>query len=181
MILKNSDEKIISSFCEGKKEAFKELIDKYSSSIYNFLAQITGIENATDLSQEVFIKIWKNLKKFQHSKASFKTWIFTIAKNTAIDFLRKKKSIPFSKMEIDIIENIKDENLLPDEILIKSENIELLKEKMKFLSPLYKTILSLHYQEELTFEEIGKILEKPTNTIKSYHYRAISELRKKIL
>jgi len=179
-----TDEEIIKQYEEGDDSAFRELIERYSSLIFNFIAHLAGSGNATDLTQDIFIKAWKNLKKFNSEKASFKTWLFTIARNTAIDFLKKRKSIVFSKLENeenpDFLENISDTELLPDEILIKLENKELLKKLLQELSELEKTVLLLHYQEEMTFEEIGEVLKKSPNTVKSWHYRAILKLRKKL-
>jgi RNA polymerase sigma-70 factor, ECF subfamily len=176
-----SDEEIISQWKDGNQEAFKELIERYTSSLYNFIIRFVGQENTPDLVQEIFIKIWKKISSFDISKASFKTWIFTVAKNTIVDFLRKKKSIPFSDFENenkDFSENIKSEEILPDETLQKIQDSELLNKLLDKLPENYKTVLILHYQEEMTFDEIGKILEKPLNTVKSYHQRAIMNLRK---
>ncbi len=183
-----SDEEIITSYKNGNLNAFKDLIDKYTPSIYNFIARLTNKNDAPDLVQEIFIKAWKNIGRFNPNKASFKTWIFTIARNTVTDFLRKsgsasggKKSINFSDLdtkEESFSENIPDENLLPDKVLEKLEDSEILNKTLEKLSKNYQEILILHYQEEMTFEEIGKILSKPLNTVKSSHRRAILELRK---
>jgi len=180
-----TDNELIELYKNGNGEAFKKLIEKYSSSLYNFTAHMVGKDNAPDIVQEVFIKIWKNINRFNSSKSSIKTWIFTIAKNSIIDYLRKKKSINFSDMEnknddYSFCESIADENLLPDQMLQKLQDSEFLNDLLNKLSPQYKTILIFHYQEEMTFDEIGKILNKPLNTIKSYHRRAILELRNMI-
>lgn len=180
-----TDEEIIFSYKNGDSDLFKVLIDRYNNSVYNFSVRFVGTNNAPDITQEVFIKIWKNIREFDISKSSFKTWLFIITKNTVIDFLKKKRIINFSeldKIENEYIfsENIRDQNMLPDEILQKLQDINLLNKLLDKLSINYKTILILHYQEEMTFEEIGKVLGKPLNTVKSYHYRAILELRKGI-
>ncbi|MFZ2072577.1 MAG: RNA polymerase sigma factor, partial [Minisyncoccia bacterium] len=151
--------------------------------LYNYVARLTSKDNASDIVQEVFIKAWKNIRNFKPTKASFKTWIFTIAKNSVTDFLRRKKHLNFSDLEQEndagsFSETILDENLLPDEALQKIQDSSLLNKLMDQLPIYYKTILVLHYQEEMTFDEIGKILNKPLNTVKSYHRRAILELRK---
>lgn len=189
MLYEESDEEIITLYKDGKEEALKTLIDRHTPSIYNFIVYLIGKNNAPDIVQETFIKVWKNLHKFDIEKASFKTWIFTIAKNTATDFLRKKKSLLFSDIKKDdddkndntFCENIPDESLLPDEALQKLQDSEFLKRILEKLTIQNKTVLILHYQEEMTFSEIGKILDKPLNTIKSYHYRAILELRKLLI
>jgi RNA polymerase sigma-70 factor (ECF subfamily) len=185
----STDEEIILLYQNGQREAFKGLINRYTSPLYNFIARIADRNNASDIVQEIFIKVWKNINDFDSNKASFKTWIFTIARNTATDFLRKKKILSFSDIENNsdkdekafnksFSENIPDENLLPDEILQKLEDNELLNETLKKLHPDYREVLILHYQEEMTFNEIGKVTNKNLNTVKSQHRRAILELRK---
>lgn len=180
-----SDEEIILLYKKGDEEAFKSLINRYISPLYNFTARMTNRNDASDVVQEIFIKVWKNIEHFNPLKASFKTWIFTIARNTTTDFLRKKKSLLFSDMGKDgdedinsFAENIPDDELLPDEALQKLQDGRFLNKILEKLRPGYREVLVLHYQEEMTFEEIGKILDKSLNTVKSSHRRAIIELRK---
>ena len=183
-----TDEEIILLYKNGEEKMFRELINRYNAPLYNFIAYLTNRNEAPDIVQEIFIKVWKNINRFDAEKASFKTWIWTIAKNTATDFRRKKKSLLFSDLENSarqglaednsFEENIPAEDLLPDEALQKIENSEFLNKILEKLRPDYREILILHYQAEMTFEEIGKILAKPQNTIKSSHRRAIMELRK---
>ncbi|MFA6274001.1 MAG: sigma-70 family RNA polymerase sigma factor [Candidatus Paceibacterota bacterium] len=182
MSFNNFDEDLIVLFQKGERESFKFLVDKYTSSIFNFSARLVGRENASDIVQEVFLKVWKNLRKFDISKSSFKTWLFTITKNTITDFLRKRKNINFSDLEnfedeISFSETIPDEDLLPEEAFQKLQNVELLNNLLEKLPEHYKTILILHYQEEMTFDEIGKVLNKPLNTVKSHYRRAVIKLR----
>ena len=116
------DENLVNSYLDGNKEALKEIIDKYTPSLYNYARRIANKNDAPDIVSETFIKIWKSLSKFDKQKSSFKTWIFTIIRNTTTDFLRKKKNILFSDLEENsdskneetknsLIENIKDENI----------------------------------------------------------------------
>jgi RNA polymerase sigma-70 factor (ECF subfamily) len=182
-----SDEEIILLYKNGDEEAFKELINRYTAPLYNFTARLSNKNDASDIVQETFIKVWKNIKRFDSKKASFKTWIFTVAKNTTTDFLRKKKSLLFTDMEKDndedinsFAENIPDESLLPDLVLQKLEDKQLLNKTLEKLRLGYREVLILHYQEDMTFEEIGEILNKPLNTVKSQHRRALIELRKLI-
>ncbi len=186
-----TDEEIITLYKEGNVEVFKDLMNRYMSPLYNFTARITNKSEASDIVSETFIKVWKKLDHFDEKKASFKTWIFTIAKNTATDFLRKKHSLLFSDISNNTFgdkdggrdinsfaENIPDEHILPDIALDKLKDKELLNNTLDRLSSNYREVLMLHYQEEMTFDKIGKILNKPLNTVKSQHKRAIAELHK---
>ena len=189
-----NDEQLITDYIHlENEEIFQTLLNRHIKQVYNFIRHMVHSENeAEDITQEVFIKVWKNIKKYKLGQ-NFKTWLFSIAKNSTIDFLRKRKVLNFSDLDpvarerrgggensIDFSETIPDESLLPDEALEKLQNVDFLNKLLETLSFEYKTILLLHYQEEMTFEEIGKILKKPLNTVKSYHRRAILELRKKI-
>jgi RNA polymerase sigma-70 factor (ECF subfamily) len=180
-----NDEQLISEYLTSEKEeVFRLLLLKYTNQVYSFVRSMIGNTDAEDITQEVFIKVWRNLKKYKMGQ-NFKTWLFSIAKNSTIDFLRKKKALNFSDLEnpgddYSFSETIESEDLLPDEAFQKLQNSEFLKKLLEQISTEYKTILLLHYQEEMTFDEIGKILKKPLNTVKSSHRRAILELRKKI-
>ena len=180
-----TDEEILVSYKDDEQELLKILINRYTRPLYNFVARLANRNDAPDIIQEVFIKTWKNIYRFDREKASFKTWIFTIAKNTTTDFLRKKRNLLFSDMARDedgdlnsFAENIPTDDLLPDIALQKLQDSEFLNKTLEKLRIDYKEVLILHYQEEMTFEEIGKILNKSLNTVKSQHRRAIIELRK---
>ena len=175
-----SDEDLINEYLNGNQESFKIIIERYSALLYNFVFRFVGIDNTPDIIQDVFIKVWKNINKFDASKANFKTWVFTIARNTTTDYLRKKKMILFSSLDSEeesFKDNIEDESLLQDESLSKLEDIEFLNKIIDQIHSKYKEVLILHYQEEMTFLEISKILNKPANTVKSYHHRALLLLR----
>ena len=178
--MNKSDEDIIKEYIGGDENSFKSLVDKYTSSIYNYSVRFVGVDYAKDIVQDVFIKAWKNIKKFDNDKASFKTWLFTIASNTITDYLRKKKMVQFSsfdKEEESFESSIPDEVILPDEALIKLEDKELLNNTLDKIPANYREVLVLYYQEEMTFNEIGKLLNKPLNTVKSHHHRALIMLR----
>lgn len=181
--MNDKDEELIVKYNEGEEDALRILIDRYTSHIYNFSARFVGLDNATDIVQEVFIKVWKNMKKFDVSKSSFKTWLFTIARNTTTDYLRKKKMKVFSELDKEdeeFTETIKDEVILPSEAMEKLEDKEYLNSLLEKLPKNYKEVLILYYQEEMTFSEIGESLNKSLNTVKSWHRRALIKLREEI-
>jgi len=178
-----SDEELIILYHAGDEHAFKILIERYTPPLYHFVRRLIGPSSAEDILQDIFLKAWKHLGRFDVSKAHFKTWIFTIARNTATDFLRKRKSVVFSELDGDpdnesFAERIPDEKLLPDELLEKLDEKTRLNAVLAMLPPEYVAVLELHYQEEMTFEEIGRVLGKPMNTVKSHHRRALLKLRK---
>lgn len=92
-----TDQQLISQYLKNKDNAALEnLIKRYLPLIFGFVKRYTGnADNTSDIMQEVFVKVWKNLKNFDQSK-SFKTWIFTIAKRTSIDWLKKKNALHFA-------------------------------------------------------------------------------------
>jgi len=178
-----SDEQLVHDYLKHKDEkSLKILIGRYLKPIYGFVYKYTNLLNeAEDITQEVFVKVWRNLKKFDQNK-SFKTWIFQIAKNTAIDFLRQKKNIPFSAFETDEGENplantLIDQNPLPTEIFDQQNLAEKLTAAIDKLSEKYRQVLHLHYNNQFTFQEIAETLNEPIDTVKSRHRRALIVLK----
>ncbi len=177
----HSDRQLISNYLKGDEKSLEVLIKRYLKPIYSFVFRfVSNIQDAEDITQEVFIKVWRNLKRFDQN-GKFKTWIFTITKNTCLDWLRRKQQISFSELETDdeksFVEKIPDSQSLPNELLEKKDFADLLNRAIKKLSPKYKMILFLRYNDHLTFRQISEILEKPLNTVKSYHRRALILLR----
>ena len=166
-----------------RKLAFN--IDKYAQSVNNFVSYlINNTEEAKDITQDTFVKVWRNLEKFDTNR-NFKTWVFTIAKRSAIDYLRKRKNVNFSSLDnedtdLDFSQNIPDEELLAHEIFEINENIDLVNKALETISVESKMIVLLYNGEEMTFDEIAEILEKPMNTVKSQYRRALISLKKAI-
>lgn len=164
--------------------AFEELAYKYLKPIFNFIFRLTkNIQVAEDLTQETFIKAWKNLKRYDR-KRSFKTWLFTIAKNTAYDYFKKKKTIPFAYFEDmegnSFLENIEEDIAKPEESLDLEINLKQLEMALEKIPAHYQEVLILCYKEDFTLQEIAEILSEPYNTVKNRHSRAITNLKKHI-
>jgi len=176
------DKTLIQQYLKGDENSLEILINKYLKQIYSFTYKNVGnTAQAEDITQEVFIKVWKNLKKFDQKK-NFKPWIFQIAKNTAIDFLRKKKTIPFS-----MFENEKGQNFLADNIAAPPNNlVEKLSDQntvlvaMQELSEKEQKVVTLRHNEGMSFREIADIAKESVNTVKSRYRRSLSNLRKNI-
>ncbi|MEK7541855.1 MAG: sigma-70 family RNA polymerase sigma factor [Patescibacteria group bacterium] len=178
-----SDERLITDYLAGDEKSLEILFGRYLKPIYSFAYRyVGGGQEAEDVTQEAFVKVWRHIKRFDRSK-SFKTWIFSIAKNTAIDFLKKKKLIPFSEFENEdgentITETLADPSPLPQELLERASVAQVLHSAMEKLSPRYRMVLFLRYNDHFNFREIAESLGEPENTIRSGHRRAMVMLKK---
>lgn len=183
--MEETDEQLVADYLAGDEAVFALLLDRYMRSLYGFVFQMTRNESAAeDVVQETFIKVWKHLGRFDQKK-SFKTWIFAIAKNTAYDFLKKKKTIPFSALQNEegdsVLENISDGSPHPEDILDREATARDLEEKLATMTPAYRELLRLHYQLGFSLHEVSEVLGEPYNTIKSRHKRALQSLRNAFL
>ncbi|MBI3633480.1 MAG: sigma-70 family RNA polymerase sigma factor [Candidatus Vogelbacteria bacterium] len=181
--MEETDVELITKSKNGDLRSFDLLVIRYLKSILNFAYRLTNNhDDADDVTQETFLKAWKNLDSFDINK-SFKTWIFTIARNTVTDLFRKKKSIPSSffnneEGENPLLDNLADTEPLPDQLILIAENKKLLEDTLNQIPINYKEVLLLRYMEDLTFEEISEALGRPSNTIRSQHKRGLLLLRK---
>ncbi len=175
------DANLIEEYLNGNEKALEELVSKYLKPVYNFAFRLSQNESdASDITQETFIKAWKNLKRFDKEK-KFLTWILTIARNTFIDKSRKKSPLLFGELETNnenYEDNLEDTAELPDEILERNELSEELDKALGELPIKYRDIILLHDGNDLTFEEISEITKEPMNTIKSRYRRGLIILKK---
>jgi RNA polymerase sigma-70 factor (ECF subfamily) len=176
--MKTSDQELIQLYLKGREDALELLIRKYLKPIYGYVFRfVQNQQDAEDLTQEIFLKMWRNLKKFKKGN-SFKSWLFKIAKNTCFDFLRKKKR--------DLALNLENLDILADfapsliEEVEKENWAEKIKKEIEKLPLKMQKVLDLYYNFGLNFKEISEVLGEPVNTIKSRHRRAIYRLKKSI-
>jgi len=166
----------------GSLAAFEELVLRYEKKIYNYCYRMTNNEqDAEDLTQEVFIKVYKNLKSFR-GNSHFSTWVYRIAHNICIDRYRRMKisSVSLSAggsgeddKEIEIASN--DQS--PEEAVITREQQELLQKCITELKPQYRSAIVLRDIQNYSYEEISRIMDIPIGTVKSHISRARSALR----
>ncbi|MCF7834163.1 MAG: RNA polymerase sigma factor [Candidatus Pacebacteria bacterium] len=176
--MKLSDENLIASYLEGNDKSLSVLIDRYLDDSFRFAMSIVKDEQvAEDIVQESFIKAWKNVRRFIPTN-NFRKWLFSIIHNTAIDYLRAKKEIVFSQFENingenPYINQIKDDAMLPDELLNKAQNMFYMQSVLEEINPKYREVILLKQDNDMTFENIGKILKRPLHTVKSQYRRGI--------
>lgn len=179
------DVELVEEYRSGDEVAFKRLLDKHLGSVYAFVFQlIRDRAAAEDVTQETFIKAWRHLSRYDTNRP-FRTWLFAIAKNSAYDWLKKKRSIPFSAFTDDIdggvsFENIPDAEPLPVEFLMRRDAAMELDQVIGQLSEKYRSLIALVYQEGFSLHEASEVLGESYNTVKSRHQRAILELRKRL-
>jgi RNA polymerase sigma-70 factor (ECF subfamily) len=181
------DEELIRSAQGGQDTAFRELMMRYMGPIFNFSRQYSKTdEDAEDITQDTFYKAWRHLKRFEPGKA-FKPWLYAIARNTALDHIKRKRATTFSELdggedgEIQFADTLEDDSSSPAELFERQELAFEVAESMKGLHPDHRAVLLMHYREELTFNEIADIMKKPMNTVKSWHRRALGKLKASLL
>lgn len=175
-----SDEELVKKAVQGDMNAFEDLIKKYERLIYSICYRMfNNAEDAKDISQEVFLKVYKNMER-AIGKGSFKSWICTVTNNACIDQLRKTKKTISLDAPVNDDEKLKrevvDSDPLPEEKLINSEKKEVIQRAIDKLPPDYKSIIILRDVNNLSYDEISEILEINIGTVKS----RISRSRKKL-
>ena len=161
------------------QQAFAELMDKYKDSIYYMLLKmVQNNDDAEDLTLEAFGKAFNRLNQYTPNFA-FSTWLFKIATNNCIDFLRKKKKNVLSidsrianEDGDDFMFEIKSEGLTPEQIAMNDQKKQLMRRYVKKLKPRYKILVEMRYFKEMSYEEISDELQLPLGTVKAQLFRA---------
>lgn len=164
---------------ENDESAFAELMSRYKKPVYHMvLKMVRNVDDAEDLTIEAFAKAFKNLARFKKDY-TFSTWLFRIATNNAIDFIRKKKLETYSlntsftddsgeSVNIDV----EAHDRTPDQEAINTQKIELVRMFVTKLPAKYQRLVKLRYFDELSYEEIAQELEAPLGTVKAQLHRA---------
>lgn len=167
---------------DSDQQAYAELHKYYRDSLYYMMLKMTGDPtDAEDLTIEAFGKAFKNLKQYTPDFA-FSTWLFKIATNNCIDFLRKKSkgepavSIDRDEEQYKATTQIATPNLDPEESFIKEQKIKLMRDVVQQLKPHYKILIELRYFKEYSYEEIVEELDLPIGTVKAQLFRARDRL-----
>jgi len=174
------DFRLIDLAVSGQDEqAYADLMQRYKKPVYHMvLKMVRNVDDAEDLTIEAFAKAFKNLHKFKKD-FTFSTWLFRIATNNTIDFIRKKRlntmSIHSSYQDDNgdnVTIDVQDRNLNPQEEAIKGQKIELVRLFVTKLPAKYQRLVKLRYFDELSYDEIAKELGAPLGTVKAQLHRA---------
>ncbi|MFN5318354.1 MAG: RNA polymerase sigma factor [Bacteroidia bacterium] len=159
--------------------AFTELLDRYKESVFYLLMKmVNNRDDAEDLTIEAFGKAFKNIEQYTPNYA-FSTWLFRIATNNCIDFIRKKRmttvSLDKSFMSDDggeMTMDVRSETLDPEENLIRKQKNVLMQSLVTKLKPRYRVLVEMRYFQELSYEEIAEKLDLPLGTVKAQLFRS---------
>ena len=170
------DLRLVNLARKGDEKAYADLMNRYRDSIYYMLLKmVNNPSDADDLTIEAFGKAFKNIQLYT-PKYAFSTWLFRIATNNCIDFIRKKKAAPTSIEQQDAQEdpasNLQADAPGPEEELIRQQKIKYLKHVVDQLKPQYKMLIELRFFKEYSYEEISKELKIPLGTVKAQIFRA---------
>ncbi|MEW6467709.1 MAG: sigma-70 family RNA polymerase sigma factor [Bacteroidota bacterium] len=164
---------------KGDQKAYAELMDRYRDAVFFMLQKmINDKDDAEDLTIEAFGKAFKRLHQYTPNYA-FSTWLFKIATNNCIDYIRKKKlgtlslNKPIENEEGgEVSLDIRSEGLTPEENIMRKQKVDLLRAVVEKLKPRYRRLIELRYFEEMSYEEISAEMDLPVGTVKAQLFRA---------
>lgn len=175
----DEDKALIARIIDGDDKAFESLVQKYRKSVFYLVYKIVrNTDDAEDLTQDSFVKAYSFIHKFD-PKYAFSTWLFKIATNNCIDFIRRRK---MQTLSIDSPQNfdegspmyiqVQDRGPLPSDSLLLKERKEILTVAIERLPERYRNLLRMRYFDELSYEEVAERLRLPMGTIKAQLHRA---------
>lgn len=171
------DFRLVQKARKGDQMAYADLMDRYRDSIYYMLLKmVNNTSDAEDLMIEAFGKAFKNIDQYTPSFA-FSTWLFKIATNNCIDYIRKRRTSTISIDQTSEDQDtqsitIQSDTMDPEEHMINDQKIKLLRDVVSKLKPRYKKLVELRYFNEYSYEEISEELNLPLGTVKAQLYRA---------
>ena len=174
------DYKLVVRALEGEQSAYAELMERYRESIYYMLLKmVNNTDDAEDLTIEAFGKAFKRLSQY-HPSYAFSTWMFKIASNNGIDFIRRERKKRTMSIDTGITNDdgdsitfdIESEGRDPEEELIRDQKMEAMREVVMKLKPRYRELVILRYFKEYSYDEIADELDLPLGTVKAQLFRA---------
>lgn len=172
------DDVLVKKAIGGDEQAYKELVEKYQRALYfHVLKMIKDKEQVNDLVQEAFVKAFDNLNTYSTNYA-FSTWLYRIATNHTIDYLRKKKlktlSIdePVKTRDGEMQMQLEDESAGTDRNIIRKQRQDMVQEAIEDLPPKYRKVIEMRHMEEKSYQEIADVLDLPLGTVKAHIFRA---------
>lgn len=165
----------------GEPDAFDALLNRYQNRLFRYLVRLTAnTAQAEDLFQQTWLKVMTGIHRYDEGRP-FEPWLFSIARNLAIDYLRRVSALSLdepSDTGEPRVAGLKTEEPSSLDRLLDRERRGLLERKLQDLPAVYREAVSLRFEEEMTFEEMALVLQAPVSTVKSRVQRALATLRK---
>ena len=174
--INETDDALIEQTLGGDLRAFERLVERYRDVVFRVAARIVGPEEATDVSQDAFLRAFHRLSSFKRD-AQFRVWLLQIVHNAAINAATRKRPRPVdAQLELDSSTDEADNERRPVESLERREREQRMRIKLTSLRPTYRSLLVLRDIEGLSYEEIAELLDMPIGSVKGRLHRARGEL-----
>ncbi|WP_173917919.1 RNA polymerase sigma factor SigW [Halobacillus sp. Marseille-Q1614] len=184
--MENMIKKKIKELKKGDPSAFEDIVTFYQNKVYHICYRMVGIPSeAEDLAQEAFIRAYTNIDRYDERR-KFSTWLYRIATNLTIDWLRKRKPDYYLDAEVkgtdglNMYSQLAVDQALPEEEVESLELQNYIQREMLALPPKYRSVIVLRYLDELSLQEIADVLEIPVGTVKTRVHRGREALRKRL-
>src|SRR5713101_7699678 len=180
-----TDSVLAQHYLAGDQQAFEVLVNRYSGPLFTFIRRFLGGEYdaACDILQQVMVQLYISLPKL-HTGEPLKAWLFQVARNRCLDELRRKHAIHFSELEKSVdddeqlaLADMPDISPLPEEVAERHDLQQILLKAIQELPPKFRAVVLLRYASQLSYAEIGQVLNMPEATAKTYFQRVKPLLR----
>ena len=179
-----TDKVLAQQSLEGNQQAFELLVKRYSGPLFNFIFRFLGdYDAASDILQQVMVQLYISLPKLRTGEP-LKAWLFQVARNRCLDELRRKHAIHFSELEKSVdddeqlaLADMPDISPLPEEVAERHDLQQILLKAIQELPPKFRAVVLLRYASQLSYAEIGQVLNMPEATAKTYFQRVKPLLR----
>ncbi len=183
---RSEDSRNIKRALKGDQASYRAILKKYHDQVYNLLYRMVhDKDEVEDLTQEAFIKAFNSLQNFNEEFA-FSTWLYKIATNNCIDYIRKKKLATFSidkpiaSKDGEYSYEIPDSSYEPDKSLIAGQRTKILQEAVNGLPEKYRQVILMRHSDDMDYQEIADTLQLPLGTVKAHIFRAREILHKRL-
>lgn len=180
------DDVLVKKAMGGNERSYEKLVNKYQRALhFHIMKMVKDHEQIEDLVQETFVKAFDNLNRYNTDYA-FSTWLYRIATNHTIDYLRKKKlqtlSIdePVNTKSGEMEMQLPDESAQTDRDIIRKQRQQMVRKAIQELPKKYRKVIELRHMEEKSYQEISEVLDKPLGTVKAHIFRAREMLYKEL-
>ena len=184
--LQEQDDRLIADALQGDQKAYEALLARHNKAIFHVVMKIVrNREEAQDLVQETFMKAFNALASYR-SEYRFSTWLYKIAANCAIDFVRKKRiealslDKPIETRDGRVEFEVPDSSWDPEQDLVRKQKLKSIEEAIDSLPDKYREVIIFRHQDDKPYEEIADILKVPVGTVKARIFRARELLKKKL-